>query len=42
MRNRLEEGKYLIIVQGADNVVVRANQIMRPLRPENIQGYVAP
>ncbi|MEI6332089.1 MAG: hypothetical protein WCP16_22850 [Pseudanabaena sp. ELA645] len=42
MRNRLEEGKYLIIVQGADNVVVRANQIMRPLRPENIHGYVAP
>lgn len=42
IRNRLNEGKYLIVVQGADNLVVRANQIMRPLRPENIQGYVAP
>lgn len=41
-RNRLNEGKYLIIVQGTDQEVVRANQIMRPLRPENIQGYVAP
>ena len=42
MRNRLDEGKYLIVVQGTDQQVVRANQIMRPLRPENIQGYVAP
>lgn len=41
-RNRLDEGKYLIIIQGTDQEVVRANQIMRPLRPENIQGYVAP
>ena len=42
IRNRLDEGKYLIIVQGTDQQVVRAHQIMRPLRPENIQGYVAP
>ncbi|MDX2254749.1 MAG: hypothetical protein NW214_04465 [Pseudanabaenaceae cyanobacterium bins.39] len=41
-RNRLSEGKYLIIIQGTDQEVVRANQIMRPLRPENIQGYVLP
>ena len=42
LRNRLDEGKYLIVVQGTDQQVVRANQLMRPLRPENIQGYVAP
>jgi len=42
LRNRLNEGKYLIVVQGTDQQVVRANQIMRSLRPENIQGYVAP
>jgi hypothetical protein len=41
-RNRLNEGKYLVIVQGAENLVFQANQIMRPLRPENIQGYDAP
>lgn len=42
MRNRLEEGKYLIVVQGTDQQVVRANQLMRPMRPENIQGFVDP
>jgi hypothetical protein len=42
MRNRLDEGKYLIVVQGTDQQVVRANQLMRPMRPENIQGFVDP
>lgn len=40
-RNRLNEGKYLIVVQGADDIIRKATPILRSFDPENIQGYTA-
>lgn len=39
-RNRLEEGKYLVVVQGAPNITNRANRLLRDCQPESVQGYV--
>ena len=39
-RNRLNEGKYLIVVQGTDSLTRQATQILRQFDPETIQGYV--
>ncbi|MGB3787073.1 MAG: hypothetical protein WA949_03620 [Phormidesmis sp.] len=41
-RNRLDAGKYLVVVKGSEALISQASQIMRPLRPENIQGYTEP
>ncbi len=41
-RNRLDAGKYLVVVEGSEALISQASQIMRPLRPENIQGYTEP
>ena len=41
-RNRLEAGKYLIVVKGADTLTYKATDILRQFRLENIQGYVEP
>jgi hypothetical protein len=41
-RNRLSEGKYLIVVKGNDTEIQQASRLMRRYRPENIQGYRAP
>jgi hypothetical protein len=41
-RNRLKDGKYLVVVKGSDALISQASQVMRPLRPENIQGYTDP
>jgi hypothetical protein len=38
-RNRLEAGKYLIMVQGSETVTRQATRILRQFEPENIQGY---
>jgi hypothetical protein len=38
-RNRLNAGKYLIVVQGAENITRQATRILRSFEPENIQGY---
>ncbi|PLZ97851.1 hypothetical protein CEN50_13425 [Fischerella thermalis CCMEE 5268] len=38
-RNRLNEGKYLIVVQGSDSIHRQATRILRQFEPENIQGY---
>jgi hypothetical protein len=38
-RNRLNEGKYLLIVQGSISLKNQANQILQRFEPENIQGY---
>ncbi|MEM1251877.1 MAG: hypothetical protein AAGI69_05550 [Cyanobacteria bacterium P01_H01_bin.21] len=38
-RNRLNQGKYLIIAQGTDKLVRQATHILRQYEPENIQGY---
>ncbi|MGJ3250473.1 MAG: hypothetical protein ACFE0J_04990 [Elainellaceae cyanobacterium] len=41
-RNRLNAGKYLIVVRGTDDVVRNATRILRQFEPENIQGYSEP
>lgn len=38
-RNRLNAGKYLIIVQGSESLTRQATRILRQFEPENIQGY---
>ncbi len=41
-RNRLNEGKYLIVVQGTEELTRQATRILRQFEPENIQGYTEP
>jgi hypothetical protein len=41
-RNRLKQGKYLVVVKGAANLTNQANSILKALNPENLQGYVDP
>jgi hypothetical protein len=38
-RNRLNAGKYLIIVKGTEDLTSRATLILRQFNPENLQGY---
>ncbi|HEY9735201.1 MAG TPA: hypothetical protein V6D06_02925 [Trichocoleus sp.] len=40
-RNRLNSGKYLVVVRGSESLVRQATPILRDFRPENIQGYSA-
>ncbi|MFB2896278.1 hypothetical protein ACE1CI_25490 [Aerosakkonemataceae cyanobacterium BLCC-F50] len=39
-RNRLNAGKYLIVVKGSETLTRRATNILRQFEPENMQGYV--
>jgi len=41
-RNRLNAGKYLIIVRGTEELTRQATRILRQFEPENIQGYAEP
>lgn len=41
-RNRLNAGKYLIVVTGSETLIRKANRILRVLDHENLQGYTAP
>lgn len=41
-RNRLNAGKYLIVVQGSEALKNKATRILRGFEPEYLQGYVAP
>ncbi|MEC4813030.1 MAG: hypothetical protein SAK29_07125 [Scytonema sp. PMC 1069.18] len=41
-RNRLNAGKYLIIVKGTEELTNRATRILRQFEPENLQGYTEP
>lgn len=38
-RNRLNAGKYLIIVRGSESLTTQATRIIRQFEPENLQGY---
>lgn len=38
-RNRLEAGKYLIVVQGTDSLTNKATSILKKFNPESLQGY---
>ncbi|MEO1210194.1 MAG: hypothetical protein AAFX78_11695 [Cyanobacteria bacterium J06638_20] len=40
-RNRLNAGKYLVVVRGSEAEIRTATPIIRRFRPENIQGYQA-
>ncbi|NJL20619.1 MAG: hypothetical protein HC895_07055 [Leptolyngbyaceae cyanobacterium SM1_3_5] len=39
-RNRLNQGKYLVIVSGAASLTNKATSILKQFNPENLQGYV--
>jgi hypothetical protein len=39
-RDRLQAGKYLLVVRAADTLAQQATQILRQFEPESIQGYV--
>lgn len=41
-RNRLNQGKYLIVVKGAEGLIKQATLILKKFNPENIQGYAQP
>ncbi len=41
-RNRLNAGKYLIIIKGTGELIDRATRVLRQFEPENIQGYNEP
>lgn len=41
-RNRLNAGKYLIVVKGTDELIRQATRVLHQFEPENIQGYVEP
>jgi hypothetical protein len=38
-RNRLDAGKYIIVVQGQESLTREATRVLRRFDPENIQGY---
>ncbi|WAL58028.1 hypothetical protein [Thermocoleostomius sinensis] len=38
-RNRINSGKYLIVVKGDESIVQAATPILRQFEPENLQGY---
>lgn len=39
-RNRLNAGKYLIVIKGSQELTNQATRILRQFEPENLQGYV--
>lgn len=41
-RNRLNAGKYLVVVQGSDTLVRQATRSLRAFDPESLQGYAEP
>ncbi|OKH19678.1 hypothetical protein NIES593_20645 [Hydrococcus rivularis NIES-593] len=38
-RNRLNAGKYIIVVKGSETIKNKATAILREFEPENLQGY---
>ncbi|AFY78981.1 MAG: hypothetical protein IGR93_12450 [Hydrococcus sp. C42_A2020_068] len=38
-RNRLNAGKYIIVVKGSETIKNQATAILREFEPENLQGY---
>lgn len=41
-RNRLKEGKYIVVVQGTPNLTNKASSVLRDCKPESLQTYVDP
>ena len=40
-RKRLSQGKNLVVVRGSEGLISQASRIIRPFRPETMQGYTA-
>jgi len=40
-RNRLSAGKYIVVVKGSEGLIAQSSRIIRPFRPEDMQGYTA-
>jgi hypothetical protein len=38
-RNRLNAGKYLVVVKGSEELTHQATHVLRQFEPENLQGY---
>ncbi len=38
-RNRLNQGKYIVVVQGSQIIKNKATEILQKCNPENLQGY---
>ncbi|NES18473.1 MAG: hypothetical protein F6K41_05995 [Symploca sp. SIO3E6] len=41
-RNRLNAGKYLIVVKGSESLTGQATTLLKQFNLENIQGYIEP
>ena len=41
-RNRLNQGKYIIVTKGTDSLILQATKLLRQYDPEYIQGYEEP
>ncbi len=41
-RNRLNAGKYLVVVRGPEELTRQATRVLRQFEPENLQGYAEP
>lgn len=41
-RNRLDAGKYLVVVNGSDSLIRQATRSLRAFDPESLQGYAEP
>ncbi|MGD1704661.1 hypothetical protein [Dapis sp. BLCC M229] len=41
-RNRLNAGKYLVVIRGSEALTRLATRTLYQFKPENIQGYTAP
>ncbi|KGF72470.1 hypothetical protein DO97_08915 [Neosynechococcus sphagnicola sy1] len=41
-RNRLNAGKYLVVVKGTETLTRKASRILQGINPENLQGYTDP
>lgn len=39
-RNRLNAGKYLIVVNGSESLINQASLILRKLQPESLKSYI--
>ncbi|MEO1187376.1 MAG: hypothetical protein AAFX46_23135, partial [Cyanobacteria bacterium J06636_27] len=40
-RNRLDAGKYIVVVEGEQSINRETTRILRQFDPENLQGYAA-
>ena len=41
-RNRLNDGKYVLVVKGTEQLTRQATPILRQYDPEKLQGYIEP